>query len=62
MTTQTPVQARSIWKDTQAVVSTTKTGALRPAQIEQPRPATRTQAEKEADRWVAQMMFENYNP
>jgi hypothetical protein len=35
--------------------------ALRSAHTEQPRPATKTQAEKEADRWVAEMMFDHYN-
>jgi hypothetical protein len=62
MTTQTSTPPRSIWQDTRTIVSTAKTRALRPAHTEQPKPATKTQAEKEADRWVAQMMFENYNP
>jgi hypothetical protein len=51
----------SIWQNTRSIVSTTKTRTLRPAHIEQPRPATKTQAEQEAERWVAQMMFDHYN-
>ena len=59
MTTRTPAHVRRIWKDTRPIVSVAKP---RPAPVEQPQPAAKTQAEKEADRWVAQMMFENYNP
>jgi hypothetical protein len=64
MTTQTPTRARSLWKDTQASVNKAETRVLGPAQIEQPGQAPQAQvsAEKEADRWVAEMMFENYNP
>ncbi len=59
-----------VWDDTVLVSQTTKRAALsvraappaRPAPLEQPAPAPKTPAEKEADRWVAQMMFENYNP
>jgi hypothetical protein len=43
------------------IVSMAKTRTPRPAHTEQPRPATKTQAEKEADRWVAEMMFDHYN-
>jgi hypothetical protein len=43
------------------MVSTTKTRAPRPAHTEQSRPAPKTQAEQEADRWVAAMMFDHYN-
>jgi hypothetical protein len=61
MTTQTSTRTRSVWQDTRLIVSKTKTRTLRPAQTEQPKPATKSQAEKEADRWVAQMMFDHYN-
>jgi len=61
MTTQTSTRTRSIWQDTRTIVSTTKPRTLRPAHTEQPRPSTKTQAEKEADRWVAEMMFDHYN-
>lgn len=63
MTTPTPAQARSIWKDTRAIVLTAKTHAPYPAYTEQPQPAAPSQvpAEKEADRWVAEMMFDHYN-
>jgi hypothetical protein len=63
MTTHTSAQARSIWKDTRVLISTTTARAPRPAHTEQPRPATKTQvpAEKEADAWVAEMMFDHYN-
>ena len=61
MTTQTSTRTRSIWQDTRTIVSPAKTRTPQPAHTEQPRLATRTQAEKEADRWVAEMMFDHYN-
>ena len=63
MTTQTPTRTHSIWQDTRAIMSTAKTQTPRPAQTEQLQPAAKTQvpAEKEADRWVAEMMFVHYN-
>lgn len=61
MTTQTSTRTRSIWQDTRPIVSTAKTRTSRPAQPDQPRPATPTQAEQEADRWVAARMFDHYN-
>jgi hypothetical protein len=63
MTTQTSTRIRSIWQDTRTIVSTAKAHAPRPAHTEQPWPATKTQvpAEKEADGWVAEMLFEHYN-
>jgi hypothetical protein len=61
MTTHTPAQARSIWKDTQAIASAGRARALHPAHSEPPKAAAKTQAEKEADRWVTEMMFDHYN-
>ena len=61
MTTQTSTRTGSIWHDTQMIVSTVKIRTPRPAHTEQPRLAPKTQAEKEADRWVAEMMFDHYN-
>lgn len=61
MTAQSSTRTRSIWRDTRTIVSTAKTRKPRPTRTEQPRPATKTQAEKEADRWVAEMMFDHYN-
>jgi hypothetical protein len=61
MTTQTSTRPRSIWQDTRTLVSTAKTRAPCPAHTEQSRPAPKTQAEQEADRWVAAMMFDHYN-
>ncbi len=61
MTTHTSAQTRRIWQDTRAIVSMDKTRTPRPAHTEQPRPATKAQAEREADRWVAEMMFDHYN-
>jgi hypothetical protein len=61
MATQTSTRTRSFWKDTRVLISTAKARAPRPAHTEQPRPATKTQAEKEAERWVAEMMFDHYN-
>jgi len=61
MTTQAPTRTRHVWKDTQATVHDMKLRTPRPARTEQLRPATKTQAEKEADRWVAEMMFDHYN-
>ncbi len=64
------LRTRYVWADTVVVSHAAKRAALsvraassaRPTPVEQPAPATKTPAEKEADRWVAQMMFENYNP
>ena len=61
MTTQTSTRTRSIWQNTRTIVSAAKTRPPRPARTEQPRPMTKMQAEKEADRWVAEMMFAHYN-
>jgi hypothetical protein len=61
MTTQTPMPERTVWKDMRAIVSTARARTLRPAHSQQHRLATKTQAEKEADRWVAEMMFDHYN-
>jgi hypothetical protein len=60
MTTQTSAHPRRIWKDTRPIVSAAKP---RPTRADQPRPAPspQTPAEKEADRWVAEMMFDHYN-
>ena len=61
MTTHTSTQARRIWKDTRVLISTARPRTPRPVHAESPRPAVKTQAEKEADRWVAEMMFDHYN-
>jgi hypothetical protein len=63
MTTYTPAPARTIWKDTRAIVPTAKACTSEPAQAERPKSASQSQvpAEKEADRWVAEMMFDHYN-
>ena len=61
MTIQTSTRTRSIWQDTRTIVSMARTRTPRPAHTEQPAPATKSQAEQEADRWVAEMMFDHYN-
>ena len=61
MTTSTPARTHGIWKDTRAIVPAARTRAPRPAHSEQPKPPTKSQAEKEADRWLAEMMFDHYN-
>ena len=61
MTTQTSTRTRSIWQDTRPIVSTATAQPKRPARADQAQPATQTQTEKEADRWVAEMMFDHYN-
>ena len=61
MATQTTARTHGIWKDTRAIVSMAKARTPRPAHTEQPRPATKSQVEKEADRWVAEMLFDHYN-
>ena len=64
MTTQTPVRTRNIWKDMQASNMKTAAYAKRPAvlaPLEAPQSAAQAQAEKEADRWVTEMMFNHYN-
>ncbi len=60
MTTQTSNRTRGIWRGTRTIVSTAKP-RTRPAQNQPPKPTAKTQAEKEADRWVAEMMFDHYN-
>jgi hypothetical protein len=52
---------RSIWQDTRPIVATAKAQTKRPARTDQSRPATQTKAEQEADRWVADRMFDHYN-
>ncbi len=61
MTTQTSAPVRTTWKDTRTIVTAARARTLRPVYAKQPGPATKTQAEKEADRWVAEMMFDHYN-
>lgn len=61
MTTQPSTRTRSIWQDTRTIVSTIRTQPKRPARADQSRPAPKTQAEQEADRWLAEMMFDHYN-
>jgi hypothetical protein len=60
MTTQTSTRPRSIWKDRRAIVSSAKP-STRSDQARPSKPAIKTQAEKDADRWVAEMMFDHYN-
>ena len=54
-------RTRSVWQDTKPIISTARTPPKRPARADQAQPDTKTQAEQEADRWVAAMMFERYN-
>ncbi len=64
MTTQAPIRTRSIWKDPRAsnIKTTTRTKRLTfLAPLEVPQSAAQAQAEKEADRWVTEMMFNHYN-
>jgi hypothetical protein len=61
MTTQTSTRTHGIWQDTRPIVSTAKTHTPRPTHTEQPRPTPKTKAEQEAERWVAEMMFDHYN-
>jgi hypothetical protein len=64
MTTQAPVRTRNIWKDPRAsnikTTTRTKRATFLPP-LEVPQSAAQAQAEKEADRWVAEMMFDHYN-
>ncbi len=60
MTPKTTNRTRNIWADAVVVLNTTAR-TDRPAPTEQPVPAARPATEEEADRWVAQMMFEDYN-
>ena len=64
MTTQTAAHSRSIWQDTRAITPKATMRNLRPTppgQAEAPQSAAQAQTEKEADRWVAEMMFDHYN-
>ena len=64
MTPKTTHRPRThhVWTDTTIVVSEPTMRAERPPATERPAPVPQNPAEKEAERWVAQMMFENYNP
>ncbi len=55
------MRTHNVWSDTAVVVSNTTYRADGPTPTEQLAPATQPAAEEEADRWVAQMMFEDYN-
>ncbi len=59
MTGKTAQHTRNIWQETRTVVVATKAQPKRSAHTDQSWPTT--QAEREADRWVAQMMFDHYN-
>jgi hypothetical protein len=61
MTTHISTRTGSIWQDTRTIVIPAKARPPRAAHAEQQRPVAKTQAEKEADRWVAEMMFDHYN-
>ncbi len=60
MTTQSDVLPRTLWDKT-VVVSKTDRPTQQPAQPDRPASTTQATREKEADRWVAQMMFDHYN-
>ena len=61
MTLKTSTRPNTLWTKT-VVVSKTDRRAKRPTPTDRPAPTTQAAHEQEADRWVAQMMFENYNP
>ncbi len=61
MTTQTSTRTRGIWQNTRPISSTIKAQVKRPVRADQAQPAAKAQAEQEADRWVAAMMFDHYN-
>ncbi len=60
MTTQTDLRPHTLWAKT-VVVAKADRRAKHPTPTDRPAPTTQAAREKEADRWVAQMMFENYN-
>ncbi len=60
--TATRLRTHAISTDTTVVVSKTTKRAERAFATGRPASPPPNPAEKEADRWVAQMMFENYNP
>ncbi len=63
MTTQSPTRSRSVWKETRVVTPklTPTVRTTRPAQTEAPQSTAQAQSEQEAERWVAEMMFDHYN-
>ncbi len=61
MTTQSDVLPRTLWDKTVVVVSKTDRPTQQPAQPDRTAPTTQAAREKEADRWVADMMFDHYN-
>ena len=61
MTGKSTHTIRTIWRNTRPIVTTAKTQSKRPTRADQSQPALRPQAEQEADRWVAAMMFAHYN-
>ncbi len=56
------LRTHNVWTDATVVVSKTTKRAERAPSSERPTLPLQSPAEKEAERWVAQMMFENYNP
>ncbi len=60
MTDPTSNRTRSIWKETRPLVAAARLHT-RPVEPRPSKPAAKTQAEKEADRWIAEMMFDHYN-
>ena len=61
MATQIDVLPRTLRDKTVVVVSRADRPTQRPAQPDRPASTTQAAREKEADRWVAQMMFDHYN-
>ncbi len=61
MTTQSDVLPRTLWDKTVVVVSKTDRRTPQPPPTDRTSSTTQATREKEADRWVAQMLFDHYN-
>jgi hypothetical protein len=60
MANQSPQRSHSLWIKT-VVVAKNRLRVQHPDSIRRPAPAAKSAAEKEAEQWVAAMMFERYN-
>lgn len=60
MTTQSTQHSHHMWMKT-VIVTSNRKRVPRSASIKRPAPNAKSVAEKEAEQWVAAMMFERYN-
>jgi hypothetical protein len=62
MTTQSTQRSHHLWMKAVVVAARRSRKQIqRPSPIKRPAPTAKSAAEKEAEQWVAAMMFERYN-